>query len=116
MSEAPVSNDLRETILLILNNERKTKEKGKEKGLLEGKEKGLLEGKEKGLLEGKEKGRLETARQLLTELLEAKFGSLPPATRELISEASFERIQLWQRRVLGTDSLSALFAKTDNGD
>ena len=110
VSHMPLSFDIHENEFL-----EEVFQEGKEKGLLEGKEKGLLEGKEKGLLEGKEKGRLETARQLLTELLEAKFGSLPPATRELVSEASFERIQLWQRRVLGTDSLSALFAKTDNG-
>ena len=110
VSHMPLSFDIHENEFL-----EEVFQEGHEKGLLEGKEKGLLEGKEKGLVEGKEKGRLETARQLLTELLEAKFGALPPATRELISEASFERIQLWQRRVLGTDSLSALFAKTDNG-
>ena len=33
--EVPVSNDLRESILIVLNNERKNSGKGKRKGLLD---------------------------------------------------------------------------------
>ena len=71
----------------------------------EGKEKGLQEGKEKGLQEG----RLESARLLLSELLEAKFGPLPSTAQDRISQASFEEIQLWQRRALLSASLVSLF-------
>jgi hypothetical protein len=59
--------------------------------------------------EGKEKGRLESAQQLLLELLETKFGPIPSATKVRITEAAFEDIQVWQRRVLASDSLDKIF-------
>jgi hypothetical protein len=76
----------------------------------DGKEKGLREGIEQGIEKGKEEGRLESARQLLVELLETKFGPVSATFKARITHSAFEEIQLWQRRVLASDSLDQIFS------
>ena len=79
-----------------------TFERGKIEGKLEGKIEGKLEGKMEGKLEGKMEGRLEGKMEgrleLMLELLEAKFGPLPPEVvqRVVAMDAEQLRICLWR--------------------
>ncbi|MEM9463652.1 MAG: hypothetical protein AAGF11_56465, partial [Myxococcota bacterium] len=75
-------------------------------GLSEGMLEGLLEGERKGLLEGERKGLLE----LLLELLEQRFGPLPPTTRAEIDAAASEQLRAWARRVLTANNLEEVLA------
>jgi predicted transposase YdaD len=59
------------------------------------------EGKQEGLLEG----RLDGARLLLLDLLEQKFGTVPPAEKQRILNADLRTIQAWTQRVLQSATL-----------
>ena len=55
-------------------------------------------------------GRLEARRESLLELLEVKFGSLRPAFRARVEQASLEQSTAWMRRVVVVSTLEEVFA------
>ena len=75
----------------------------------EGVGKGLEKGLEKGREEGLQRGSLDTARAFVTNLLEERFGALPPAVQDRLQNASLAETQGWGRAVLKSDSLDQVF-------
>ena len=67
--------------------------------------KGMAEGVAKGMAEGVAKGMAET----LTRLLRRRFGALPPAAHDRITQASPQQLGDWAERVLDAPSLDAVF-------
>ena len=70
-----------------------------------GREDGLKEGLEKG----REEGRLHAARDLLTGLLEERFGRLNAETSGRLADASTEQLFGWSRRLFVADTLDDVF-------
>jgi predicted transposase YdaD len=63
------------------------------------------EGIEKGIEQGIEKA----AREMLTDLLEQKFGKLPSESQERIQTANVTLLRQWTRRLSSSNSLDQLF-------
>ncbi|NIA05499.1 MAG: transposase [Proteobacteria bacterium] len=63
------------------------------------------ESMERGLQKGLQKGAL----QLLTRLLEKKFGSLPPDLMLRLTQSDEEQILQWSERILTADTLGDIF-------
>lgn len=78
---------------------------GREDGLKEGLEKGREEGRQ----EGREEGRRHAARDLLTGLLEERFGALDAATSARLANASTEQLFSWARAFVDAASLDEVF-------
>lgn len=64
---------------------------------------------QEGLEKGIEKGAEAAAREILLELMEQRFGSLPADARGRIQIADFAKIRQWTRRFGSVDSLEQLF-------
>ena len=69
----------------------------------------LDEGKAVGLAEGLAEGRAEGRADLLTRLLEHRFGQLPEAVVSLIASASEAELVTWFTAALDATSLVAVF-------
>ena len=69
----------------------------------------LDEGKAVGLAEGLAEGRAEGRADLLTRLLEHRFGQLPEAVQSLIASASQAELVTWFTAALDATSLGAVF-------
>lgn len=80
------------------------REEAMEQGIEKGIEKGIERGIEKGLLEGHLRGQ----RAAVTELLEAKFGPVPPTFCDSLSTIT-DPVEL--RRLLVAAGMSASFAE-----
>jgi hypothetical protein len=74
-----------------------------------GREDGLKEGLEKGREEGRQEGRRHAARDLLTGLLEERFGVLDPATSARLADASTEQLFGWARAFVEAATLDEVF-------
>ena len=61
--------------------------------------------------EGMQQGRLEGKLQLLTSLLEMRFGELPLWVDERLASADETMIKNWTGALLSVDSLDRLFNK-----
>ena len=59
--------------------------------------------------EGMEKGSLDTARKFVADLLEERFGPLPPAVQDRLQSASLADMRAWGRAVLKSNSLNQVF-------
>lgn len=70
------------------------------------------EGEAKGKAEGKAEGRTEGEALALQKLLSRRFGVVPAAVLEQISNAPIEQIDSWLDRVLDARSLDELFGPT----
>lgn len=70
------------------------------------------EGEAKGKAEGKAEGRTEGEALALQKLLSRRFGVVPAAVLEQISNAAIEQIDSWLDRVLDARSLDELFGPT----
>ncbi len=73
------------------------------------------EGEAKGKAEGKAEGRTEGEALALQKLLSRRFGVVPAAVLEQISNAPIEQIDSWLDRVLDARSLDELFGPTACG-
>jgi hypothetical protein len=69
-------------------------------------EKGVDQGREDGIKEGIEKGQ----RELLLDQLTERFGALPMAVTERITQASVQNLKRWGKRILTAASLDDVFA------
>jgi hypothetical protein len=65
-------------------------------------------GREDGIKEGVEKGQ----RELLLDLLTERFGALPTAVTERITQANAQDLKRWGKRILTAASLDDLFASS----
>jgi len=106
----PQVTDLKELKMTVTNRfdqwTREWEQQGIEKGLEQGLEQGLEKGRELGVREGIEKGEA----LLLQRLLARRFGLLPDAVLQRISNASSTELELWGDRVLDAASLDDVFA------
>lgn len=75
----------------------------------EGVEQGLEQGLERGLEQGLERGLEQGSRNLLSALLEQRFGALDPATRDRLANADRARLDRWAGRLLAAASLAEVF-------
>jgi len=64
------------------------------------------EGREEGREQGREQGRIE----LLTQLLERRFGPLPPAAHQQLAQATPREVAAYSTRVLEAHSLAEVLA------
>jgi hypothetical protein len=64
-----------------------------------------------GIRKGIEWGRQEGQRELLEQLLAARFGRLPEWVVGKVAAAEPARLEGWARRVLTAESLEAVFAE-----
>lgn len=71
-----------------------------------GRQRGWQEGQQAGWQEGRQEGQ----RELLEQLLAARFGQLPEWVAEKLATAEPARLTGWARRVLAAESLEAVFA------
>ncbi|MEW6743577.1 MAG: Rpn family recombination-promoting nuclease/putative transposase [Planctomycetota bacterium] len=76
-------------------------------GLAEGRVEGLAEGRVEGLAEG----RVEGHREILRQLLEARFGALSPDIARRIDAAPIESLQRWGRSLLTAKTLGDVFTE-----
>ena len=72
-------------------------------------EKWFDEATRKGILQGRAEGWTEGQLQLLSRLLERRFGPLPPAVRERLAHASLAALEGWGETVLTAASLESVF-------
>ncbi len=76
----------------------------------EGEAKGEAEGEAKGRAEGEAKGEAKARVDVLSKLLQLKFGALPDDVADRIRGASIEELDLWVERVLAAESLDDVLA------
>ncbi len=88
-------------------------ERGEARGLKRGEARGLERGKAVGLEQGKAVGLEQGKADVLTRLLERRFGSLPPTARDRIAAAGPGELDAWLDRVLDADGLDAVFGRSD---
>ena len=67
------------------------------------------EGRVEGLEEGRAKGIKEGQATLLSDLLNIKFGPLPPAVIERLQCASESQLLAWAKKLVVAESLAAVF-------
>ena len=77
---------------------------GRKEGRAEGRNEGRNEGQSQGLEEG-----LRTAREILLNLVEQKFGAVPAAVKRRVAKAGAGDIQRWSQRVLTASSRDEVF-------
>ncbi|ARP94993.1 hypothetical protein CAL15_11770 [Bordetella genomosp. 13] len=70
---------------------------------------GIEIGEEVGLKRGEHLG----LSRMLAEQAEQKFGLLPDWARQRLQQADTEQLRAWGRRLLGADSLQAVFSESD---
>ena len=78
----------------------------------EGMQAGMQAGMQQGMQKGVQQGRLEGKLQLLTSMLEMRFGELPLWVGERLSLADETMIKRWTGALLSADSLDTLFDKS----
>ena len=83
------------------------------KGIAEGVEQGMAKGLEKGIARGMEKGMEKgmeaEARQFLRQLVERRFGALPPWAEKRLGEASREEAEELGLKFVDAKSLEEIF-------
>ncbi len=77
-----------------------------EQGRMEGKEKGRQEGRQEGEQIGEQKGKAE----MLTNLLQRRFGDLPKWAKEKIAQAKPAALEEWSLRILDAPTLDSVLA------
>jgi len=83
----------------------KIEARGEARGMEKGLEQGLEHGLEQGVEQGLKQGRREGEARMLLGLLEARFGPLAPATRELVEGADTGTLLRWGERLLSARRL-----------
>ena len=87
------------------------RDEGREEGRQEGRKEGRQEGRREGLQEGLEQGHRQAEIELLTRVIERKFGVVPGWAHARLQSASSEQLLLWVDRVLTAESVEALLAE-----
>ncbi|MCC6363205.1 MAG: DUF4351 domain-containing protein [Bryobacterales bacterium] len=82
---------------------------GEEKGLEQGIVKGLEQGMVKGMVKGLAQGRTESARHMLTRLLEQRFGPIPLELTLRIESADLETLERWSLRLIDARTAAETF-------
>ena len=72
-------------------------------------EKWIRQGIEQGIERGIEQGIGQGQARLLRQLLNCRFGALPPWVETRLADAEPARLETWARRVLDAASLEAVF-------
>ena len=73
---------------------------------------GFKQGWEEGFLIGIQEGREMALLELLIEdLLEERYGKIPPWAQSRIAAATHETLKLWHRRLVGPESLEDFLAE-----
>jgi hypothetical protein len=88
----------------------KLRQEAEEKGIEVGRQAGREEGREAGREEGREEGRRSGAAEVLLKLIELKFGPPPAVVVERVRTAPLPVLERATERILGADSIEALFA------
>lgn len=81
---------------------------GHAEGRTEGRTEGRIEGWSEGRSEGKSEGRAEGACQILTRLLEQRFGPLPDWAGQRLRAAPASQLERWADQLFTASSLEAL--------
>jgi len=72
-------------------------------------------GIEKGLQEGRQEGLLSGVREAVLEVLEARFGAMPPGIQEMISaQTDLSTLRRWHRQAIVTATLEAFKDTLEN--
>ena len=72
---------------------------------------GIIEGRIEGIIEG----RTEVRANILLDLLEAKFGSVPEQIKTLVKSASPDQLKDWMISVLNASTLESVFQANHGG-
>ncbi|MBF0185842.1 MAG: Rpn family recombination-promoting nuclease/putative transposase [Magnetococcales bacterium] len=75
-------------------------------GKLEGREEGREEGRKEGEQSGEKRGKAE----MLTRLLQHRFGDLPPWASQKIADADLATLENWSLRILDAPTLESVLA------
>jgi hypothetical protein len=68
----------------------------------------------KGEKEGEEKGKKEGQAEMLSHMLEGRFGPLPEWAKEKIASAEIETLEKWGLRLLNASNLEEVLAENIN--
>jgi predicted transposase YdaD len=72
-------------------------------------ERGRQEGQREGRREGRQEGEVHGRAALLASLLVKRFGPLPEAIQERLSQSTSEQLERWGERLLDAATLDAVF-------
>ena len=101
----PAIQDLEEVRPML----RETVQEWTQQWLEEGRQQGRQEGRQEGRLEGRQAGLREGEAQLLTLMIERRFGPLTADDRTRIQQAGAEELLEWGERLLGARTLAEVF-------
>jgi len=82
---------------------------GREEGLKDGLKKGRASGLKEGRMEGLEQGQRQASIDLLLDLLQAKFGTLPDWARQRLEAASVTTLRQLSMAVLRAPTIDEVF-------
>ena len=82
-----------------------------QKGREEGEPIGLEKGREEGRSEGREEGQLLSSRQVLQQILEKRFGSLPDAAKDRVASADLASLHRWIESALDAPELQQVWGE-----
>ena len=95
---------------------REGRKEGRKEGLEKGLEKGRKEGLAKGRQEGRQEGQRDGAYQAVCDVLEARFGTVPPLVSQALSGISdAEALRKLTRRASTVPSLQEFVALLEEG-
>ncbi|MBF0162340.1 MAG: DUF4351 domain-containing protein [Magnetococcales bacterium] len=72
--------------------------------------KGRLEGRLEGIQIGEQSGEKKGKAEILTRLLQRRFGTLPPWVSQKIADADLSTLEAWSLRILDASTLDSLLA------
>ena len=68
-------------------------------------ERGMEQGMAQGMLQGRRAGKI----QIITQLLQARFGELPPKAQAKLDAATEEELDAWTEALLSAPTIDAVF-------
>ena len=80
-----------------------------EEWLEEGRAEGLAKGLAKGRVEGRAEGMVLGERQMLLNMLQQRFGTVPASYQKRLKQADSDMLLEWGRRLLSAPSLKDVF-------
>ena len=131
LTEIPDDSDLKEPVTEYMiqtsNEDRQTVESaiakagsetgGRVMGLLaeslkaEGIAEGEARGKAEGIAEGEARGKAEGKAETLLQLLQRRFGAVPPEVEERVGRASTAQLDAWLDKVIDAPTLADIFKR-----
>ncbi|MCU0866003.1 MAG: Rpn family recombination-promoting nuclease/putative transposase [Planctomycetes bacterium] len=95
---------------LPMTTGQRIRQESRELGRIEGRAEGQLQGRIQGRTEGRQEGRNEGQARALLRLLERRFGPLPAAVIERVTNGSAAELDRWTDRCLDVAAPEQLFA------